>query len=99
MANRRNAIYLILIASLLTGLFTGRAFFFNIVYLFGSVLVIAYVWSWSAVRWININRRTRARRAQVGRNLDEAFIIRNRSWKYVTTPTYLNIALVISSPL
>ncbi len=79
MANRRNAIYVILIVSLLTGLFTGRAFFFNIVYLFGSILVIAYIWSWSAVRWININRRTRARRAQVGRNLNEVFSIRNRS--------------------
>jgi uncharacterized protein (DUF58 family) len=31
------------------------------------------------VRWISISRKTRTRRAQVGRTLDEAFIVRNRS--------------------
>jgi uncharacterized protein (DUF58 family) len=80
MQNRRNAIYLLLILSLLTGLFTGRAFFFNLAYLFGGLLLISFVWAWLSVRWISISRRTRARRAQVGRNLDEAFTVQNRAW-------------------
>jgi uncharacterized protein (DUF58 family) len=79
MQNRRNAIYLLLIMSLLTGLFTGRAFFFNLAYLFGGLLVISFLWAWLSVRWISISRKTRARRAQVGRNLDEAFSVYNRS--------------------
>lgn len=79
MQNRRNAIYLLLIMSLLAGLFTGRAFFFNLAYLFGGLLVISFIWAWLAVRWISISRKTRARRAQVGRTLDEAFIVHNRS--------------------
>lgn len=79
MQNRRNAIYTLLILSLLTGLFTGRAFFFNLAYLFGGLLLISFVWAWTSVRWISVSRRTRARRAQVGRNLDEAFSIQNRS--------------------
>lgn len=79
MPNRRNAVYVLLILSLLTGLFTGRAFFFSLAYLFSGLLTLSFVWAWLSVRWISMGRKTRARRAQVGRSLDEAFIIRNRS--------------------
>lgn len=79
MANRRIVIYLIIIASLLTGVWIGRDFFFNIAYLFGGLLLIAYTWAWASVRWIGISRKTRAHRAQVGRKLEEAFTIHNRS--------------------
>ncbi len=79
MQNRRNAIYALLIVCLLTGLFTGRAFFFNLSYLLGALLGVSFLWAWLSVRWISISRKTRARRAQVGRTLDEAFIVRNRT--------------------
>ena len=79
MHNRRNAIYGLLILVLLTGLFTGRAFFFNLAYLLGGLLIISLLWSFTAVRWIGISRRTRARRAQVGRSLDEVFTVTNRA--------------------
>ncbi len=79
MQNRRNTIYALLIVCLLTGLFTGRAFFFNLAYLLGALLAVSFLWAWLSVRWISISRKTRARRAQVGRTLDEAFIVRNRT--------------------
>jgi uncharacterized protein (DUF58 family) len=79
MQNRRNAVYVLLIFCLLTGLFTGRSFFFNLAYLFGGLLFISFVWAWLSVRWISISRKTRARRAQVGRSLDEVFIVRNQT--------------------
>ncbi|MEP7291944.1 MAG: DUF58 domain-containing protein, partial [Chloroflexota bacterium] len=79
MQNRRNAIYGLLILVLLTGLFTGRAFFFNLAYLLGGLLLISLLWAYTAVRWIGIGRRTRARRAQVGRSLDEVFTVTNRA--------------------
>jgi uncharacterized protein (DUF58 family) len=79
MPNRRNAIYGLMILCLLAGLFTGRSFFFNLSYLLGGLMTLSFIWAWLSVRWINIARKTRARRAQVGRNLDEVFIIRNRS--------------------
>jgi uncharacterized protein (DUF58 family) len=79
MSSRRNAIYLLTSISLLTGLFTGRSFFFNLAYLLSGLLVLSFIWAWVSVRWISISRRTRARRAQVGRSLDEDFIIRNRA--------------------
>jgi uncharacterized protein (DUF58 family) len=77
--NRRNGIYLLLILCLLAGLFTGRTFFFNIAYLFTGLMAIAYLWAWLAVRWISINRKTRTRRAQVGRTVSESFSVRNLS--------------------
>ncbi len=80
MQNRRNAIYGLLILILLTGLFTGRAFFFNLAYLLGGLLIVSLIWSWTSVRWIAISRKTRARRAQVGRNLDEVFAVSNRAF-------------------
>lgn len=80
MHNRRIPFYLFIILSLLTGLFTGRAFFFNLSFVFGGLLTISFIWAWLSVRWIRISRRTRTRRAQVGRNLDEAFRIYNAGW-------------------
>lgn len=79
MTNRRNAVYILLIGCLLIGLFTGRAFFFNLAYLFVALLTISFLWAWTSARWITLGRKTRARRAQVGRNLDEVFTIYNRS--------------------
>ncbi|NDJ59757.1 MAG: DUF58 domain-containing protein [Chloroflexi bacterium] len=79
MQNRRIAIYILLIPCLLVGLFTGRAFFFNLAYLLGALLVVSLIWSWLSVRWIGISRRTRTRRAQVGRTLEESFTVQNRA--------------------
>ncbi|MEP7287245.1 MAG: DUF58 domain-containing protein [Chloroflexota bacterium] len=79
MPNRRLGIYLLLIACLLLGLYSGRRFFFNLAYLFGALIIFSLVWAWTSVNWVRLARRTRARRAQVGRTLDETFSIRNAS--------------------
>jgi len=79
MANRRNAFYTLIIIFLLLGLASGRTFFFHLAYALGAVLIGAFIWSWTAVNWVNMNRFTRARRAQVGHPLDESFAIYNTS--------------------
>ncbi len=79
MPNRRNAIYILLSLTLLTGLFTGKAIFFTLAYALGGLLVISYLWAWLSVRWLTIHRKTRSRRAQVGRSLDEVFTVYNHS--------------------
>ncbi len=80
MQNRRNNLYLLIILCLLAGLFTGRTFLFNLAYVFIGLIILSYGWAWLSVRWLNIGRKTRARRAQVGRNLEETFVVRNRSF-------------------
>lgn len=77
MPSRRYTLYLLTIISLLAGLLTGRAIFFNIAYLLGALLILAMFWAWLAVRGIGLQRITRNRRSQVGRNFNESFVIRN----------------------
>jgi len=77
MAERRLPVYFLLIGFLLAGLFTGRAFFFNLAGVLGGLLVIAFVWSFFAVRGLSITRSTNSFRLQVGGQLEEAFTIRN----------------------
>ena len=80
MANRRNFIYVLLICFLIAGLATGRSVLLTLVYVFVGLMVLSFIWAWTSVRWITVGRRTRARRAQVGRRLDEAFTVRNRAF-------------------
>lgn len=80
MPSRRNAIYIFIVVSLITGLFTGRAFFFNLAYMLFGVIIISWIWVWTAIRWIGLTRRTRTRRAQVGQIFEESFAFRNRSF-------------------
>ena len=80
MGNRRNTIYVLASASLLGGLFTGRAFFFNVAYLLIGLLIIALIWSWLSVQAISISRKTRSRSAQVGSKFEEAFSLYNGAW-------------------
>jgi uncharacterized protein (DUF58 family) len=62
------------------GLFTGRAFFFNLAATFSGLLFVAFCWAWLSVRGIRIERKTRSRRSQVGRNFQESFGIYNWLW-------------------
>jgi uncharacterized protein (DUF58 family) len=78
MNQRRNTLYLLIIGALLMGLFTGRAIFFTLSYLLGSLLIIALVWSFFSVRGVRIQRYTPSRRGQVGRVFGEQFTLRNR---------------------
>lgn len=80
MPNRRNVFYALIIFCLIIGLASERTFFFSIAYALGAMLVGAFIWSWSSVNWVDIRRQTHSRRAQVGRTLDEGFLVRNTSF-------------------
>ena len=79
MPGRRNALYILTIISLLTGLFTGRADIFNIAYLIGALLILSLLWTWLSLRGIAVRRTTRTRRSQVGRVFQESFGVRKKS--------------------
>ena len=80
MYNRRNTIYTLIILFAITGFASGRVIFLKASAIFIVLLVVALFWSWLAVRWISIGRRTRSTRNQVGNLLDEAFYVHNRAW-------------------
>jgi uncharacterized protein (DUF58 family) len=76
---RRSAIYAAIIGCLLAGLITGRGFFFNVAYAFAGLLLLSFVWVQAGINWLRLGRQTRARRAQVGRYLEEHFTVNNTS--------------------
>ncbi len=67
------------IIALLGGLVTGRDLWFNLAYLLGLLLILSFAWAWININWMHLSRMTRTRRTQVGRPLDERFIVRNTS--------------------
>ena len=79
MSNRRNALYILLILSLLTGIFTGRALLFNIAWLIAALMLLSLLWTWLSVRGIALTRATKTRRSQVGRLFRESFSVRKTS--------------------
>lgn len=76
MPNRRNILYILMIISLLTGLFTGNSQLFNLTYLIAAVLALSFLWTWFSLRGIALQRTTRTRRSQVGRMFQESFSVR-----------------------
>ena len=79
MRSRRLILFLLFGASLAGALITGRSLFYNLVYLFVSVIVVAAVWTWVSLSRVKLGRYTRALRAQVGRPLEERLSVRNTS--------------------
>ncbi len=64
-------------ASLAGALITGRELFYNLVYLFAAILLVAIGWTWISLSRVRLGRLTRAQRAQVGRPLEERLVVRN----------------------
>ncbi len=76
MPNRRIIFYILMIISLLFGLFTGSSVMFNLTYLLAAVLCLSLLWTRLTLRGIALQRTTRTRRSQVGRLFRESFSVR-----------------------
>ena len=71
---------LIWLATLITALATPSAqksILFNLVYLFGGLLIFSFLWAWLNLHWIRVTRQTRSRRSQVGKYAEERFVVEN----------------------
>ncbi len=77
--HRRTAVFVMAIVALLGGLITGRDLWFNLAYLLGLLLILSFAWAWANINFLHLSRITRTRRTQVGRPLDERFVVRNTS--------------------
>lgn len=77
--HRLRVLVILLLFSIASGLFTGRSLFFHLAYLLAALILLAFVWAWTGINWIHLRRQTRARRAQVGRPMEERFAVRNSS--------------------
>lgn len=80
---RARAVLILLLVTLASALLAKRDrsqdILFNVSYLLALVLLVSYAWTQININTIRVTRITRARRAQVGRTLEERFSVRNTS--------------------
>jgi uncharacterized protein (DUF58 family) len=79
MLSRRLIIFLLLGLSAAGALITGRDLFYNLAYLWLTIILVAALWTWLALRRVRLTRELRANRSQVGRALEERLALRNTS--------------------
>jgi uncharacterized protein (DUF58 family) len=65
------------ILALIGALVTGRDMFYQLTYAIVAMLILSLFWAWTGVGWVRFSRKTRARRAQVGRPLEERLAVLN----------------------
>jgi uncharacterized protein (DUF58 family) len=57
---------------------TGRETLYNLWYLLTALLVFSYLWAWTGIRWVQVQRSTRTTRSQVGKMAEERLAVMNR---------------------
>jgi uncharacterized protein (DUF58 family) len=67
------------IVCLAAAFISGRQLFFNLAYVWGGLLLAAYLWSRSSLRGVVLHRHSASIRAQVGHLLEEQFELVNES--------------------
>ncbi len=75
--NRRNILYILVVASTVAGFLTGERLLFSVAYLLAGVLLFSFIWAQIAIRWVRISRRSQTQHARVGKTIEEHFSVRN----------------------
>jgi uncharacterized protein (DUF58 family) len=57
---------------------TGRELLNNLFYLLTALLVLAFLWAQTSIRWVSVERQTRTTRSQVGKMAEERLLVRNQ---------------------
>ena len=77
----RSRIVLLLWGFLLIGAIgTDRELLYNLWYLVTALLLFSFLWAWTGIRWVRVERHTRTTRSQVGKVVEERLVVENRSW-------------------
>jgi uncharacterized protein (DUF58 family) len=79
MASARRVVLILLGISLLAGVMTGSQLYYRLTYLWALLLVGSWVMSRMALRGLDVNRKARFLRSQVGQIFEERFEIVNTS--------------------
>lgn len=74
---RSGVVFLLWAVVLLAALNTGRDLYYHLTYVLSITIVLSFLWTWGGIHWVELERRTRSRRSQVGRVVEERFAMRN----------------------
>ena len=77
---RARIVFLLWLIVAIGALGTERELMDNLWYLLTALIVVSYLWAWSGVRWVEVQRQARTGRSQVGRIAEERLTVRNRSF-------------------
>lgn len=58
---------------------TGRDLLYNLWYLLTALLISSFLWAWSGVRGVQVERQTRTTRSEVNKLVEERLVVVNRS--------------------
>jgi uncharacterized protein (DUF58 family) len=78
-APRARVVLALFVLSLIAALVTGRDLFYSLLYLWGALFVVSFIWSRIALGGVRIERSPRSLRGQVGRLFVERFSLWNES--------------------
>ena len=76
--NRSRIVFVLWLVAAVAAFGTGRQLLYNLWYLLTALLAFSFVWAWSSLRWLEVERRTPANRSQVGKIAEEHFVVHNR---------------------
>ncbi|MBF8256000.1 MAG: DUF58 protein [Anaerolineales bacterium] len=79
MTQRALVVLGLLLVSLAGLTLTGRSVFGSLSVLFAGVLIVAWAWSWAALRGLRLERTSRSLTSQVGRVFEETLSLNNDS--------------------
>jgi uncharacterized protein (DUF58 family) len=71
---------LLTVAVIVVALATGHVLLLRLSYVLSAVLVVSAALAWTSVRWVDLERATHSRRAEVGGLLEETFRVTNHGW-------------------
>ncbi len=77
---RNRIVFLLWIVVAVTAIATRRDVIYNLWYLLTGLILLSYLWAWSSVRWIQVERQPRTTRSQVGKMIEERLLVENRGF-------------------
>jgi uncharacterized protein (DUF58 family) len=102
---RSRIVFLLWIFLLIAAIGTGREPLYNLWYLLTALLGFSFLWAWTGVRWVRVQRYARTARSQVGKIAEERLVVENQGllpklWlevrDYSTLPNH-HVSWVINS--
>ena len=69
----------LIIVTIFTGMATGFALFYRLIYVMALTAVLAFIWNWITMRGLDIEIERRTRRVRVGDDIEERIVVRNNS--------------------
>jgi len=75
---RNRIVFLLWIFVAVGAIVAKRDVFYNVWYLLSALLIVSYLWAWTSVRWVRVQRQARTTRSQVGKMVEERLVIENK---------------------